>query len=125
VVTARVMRLAHTHRVVGQVDIAVVAEEFRHGRAVAIAWCSIWRGCRVCIYATAVELSVWNRELVNGVDVKMGELLEVQSPELKAAALASLLSLRPRSNSYIHITFCLAMNTEITNRMSSGLKSVT
>ena len=40
VVAARVMRLAHAHRVVGQVDIAVVAEEFRHGGAVAIAWCS-------------------------------------------------------------------------------------
>ena len=41
VVAAGVMRLAHAHRVVGQVDIAVVAEEFRHGGAVAIAWCSI------------------------------------------------------------------------------------
>jgi len=32
VVAAGVMRLAHAHRVVGQVDIAVVAEEFGHGR---------------------------------------------------------------------------------------------
>jgi hypothetical protein len=37
VVAAGVMRLAHAHRVVGQVDIAVVAEEFRHGGTVAIA----------------------------------------------------------------------------------------
>ena len=37
VVAARVMRLAHAHRVVGQVDIAVVAEEFRHDGAVAVA----------------------------------------------------------------------------------------
>ena len=43
VVAARVMRLAHAHRVVGQVDIAVVAEEFRHGGAIAVACCSIWR----------------------------------------------------------------------------------
>ena len=33
VVAAGVVRLAHAHRVVGQVDIAVVAEEFRHGRS--------------------------------------------------------------------------------------------
>jgi hypothetical protein len=31
VVAARVMRLAHAHGVVGEVDIAVVAEELRHG----------------------------------------------------------------------------------------------
>ena len=31
VVATRVMRLAHAHRVVGEVDIAVVAEELRHG----------------------------------------------------------------------------------------------
>lgn len=31
VVATRVMRLAHTHGVVGEVDIAVVAEELRHG----------------------------------------------------------------------------------------------
>jgi hypothetical protein len=43
VVAARVMRLAHAHRVVGQVDIAVVAEELRHGGAVAVACCSIER----------------------------------------------------------------------------------
>ena len=41
VVAARVMRLAHAHRVVGQVDIAVVAEEFRHGGAVAGACCYV------------------------------------------------------------------------------------
>ena len=41
VVAARVMRLAHAHRVVGQVDIAVVAEEFRHDGAVAVACCSV------------------------------------------------------------------------------------
>ena len=31
VVATRVMRLAHAHGVVGEVDIAVVAEELRHG----------------------------------------------------------------------------------------------
>ena len=41
VIAARVMRLAHAHRVVGQVDIAVVAEEFRHVGAVAGTWCSV------------------------------------------------------------------------------------
>ena len=31
VVAAAVVGLAHAHRVVGEVDIAVVAEELRHG----------------------------------------------------------------------------------------------
>ena len=56
-------------------------------------------------YATAMEWSVRDRDVGNGVDVKM--LLEVQSPELKAAALASLLGLRLQSNFHFHITFVL------------------
>jgi hypothetical protein len=55
VVAAGVMRLAHAHRVVGQVDIAVVAEELRHGGAVAIALCSIW--VLLDSYATAMKWS--------------------------------------------------------------------
>ena len=56
-------------------------------------------------YVTAMEWSVRDRDVGNGVDVKM--LLEVQSPELKAAALASLLGLRLQSNFHFHITFVL------------------
>jgi hypothetical protein len=52
-----------------------------------------------------MEWSVRDRDVGNGVDVKM--LLEVQSPELKAAALASLLGLRLQSNFHFHITFVL------------------
>lgn len=49
-VATRVMRLAHAHGVVGEVDIAVVAKELRHGcgRVVCI--------CRV-VYSAIMRLS--------------------------------------------------------------------
>ena len=44
VVTAAVVSFAHAHRVVGEVDIAVVAEEFRHLGG-GLSWeVSVWEG---------------------------------------------------------------------------------
>lgn len=50
VVASRVMRLAHAHGVVGEVDIAVVAEELRHG-----CGREVWR-CR-SVYSAFMRLS--------------------------------------------------------------------
>lgn len=46
-VATGVVRLAHAHGVVGQVDIAVVAEEFRHG-------CGRGRACQGSIGVSAI-----------------------------------------------------------------------
>jgi len=50
VVATRVMRLAHAHGVVGEIDIAVVAEELRHGCGRAV-WI-----CR-SVYSVVMRLS--------------------------------------------------------------------
>lgn len=41
VVAAGVVRLAHAHGVVGEVDIAVVAEELRHGGGRVVCTCRV------------------------------------------------------------------------------------
>jgi hypothetical protein len=101
VVATGVMRLAHAHRVVGQVDIAVVAEELRHGGVVAVARCSIWRA--LDNYATAMEWS-WSRsrsrEWCGCWD---GSCLEVQSPRTQSGR-ACLLHF-PASDREVTFTF--------------------
>jgi hypothetical protein len=68
VVATRVVRLADAHRVVGQVDIAVVAEELRHGcghsRVVMnVALCTrLFRDCFTALVVNVGMLaSVWCR----------------------------------------------------------------
>ena len=60
VVATRVMRLAHAHGVVGEVDIAVVAEELRHGCG-RVVWI-----CR-SVYSVITRLSYSARRKGGGV----------------------------------------------------------
>jgi hypothetical protein len=58
-----------------------------------------------------VRVEIERLWIVDGVDVKMGELLEWRfKVQNSKPPLASLLGLRPRSNFYIHIRITLAMN---------------
>ena len=56
VVATRVMRLAHAHGVVGEVDIAVVAEELRHGCGRVVWICrSVYLGVTRLSYSARRE----------------------------------------------------------------------
>lgn len=62
------MRLAHAHGVVGEVDIAVVAEELRHG-----CGCAVWICCNLYSVVTRLFYSA-RRE---GGSVVEGAVAEV------------------------------------------------
>ena len=55
VVAAGVVRLAHAHRVVREVDIAVVAEELGHGRRWSRAGAIVGCSCGLCDYGAVFD----------------------------------------------------------------------